>query len=811
MKRLFISLTLAGLTVAGALAAPIGWPANSATSDNIFSVAANPAGLGIERDGEFLFNWRVNDAFPDNRNEYSFLISGDGIGFGLYEVYSPVRDDIVRQYQLSGGGHLGGGFYLGSRINWWARFPDQQPEWDAGLLYRPFRFISLGVTAANLLETNDGYRAFRPGIAIRPIWGSSRLTLSASTSLTKTATTDYGDEMPYWLQVEVEPLPGMILAGNWESESETIGIAASFGTDFASVFASQNLVDEDEASLRSIGLHLTSEKKRSLTDVVVQEHSEFIEIKLEGGLPYFSTPRGFFGKRGASVRQLLDFLEELTEEQDAAGIFLHLRGPALGGTGTHEVAEALQAYRDAGGQVYTFLEYGGLGAYYLAAHTDKIFMPQTSGVSLQGISVESMFYSGLLDKVGLEMEVIAAGKYKSALEQFNRTGFSEPAREAIDAVIVDILADYTAGIATARGLSVVETRTLIADGPYNFKRALAAGLVDGSLYYHDREELLEELSGLEEISLVCWCEHDKTPLWDYTWGVEPEPKQIAVIRAEGVVVNQDKPKRSMFGGSPQVTYQVADLLKKAREDNQVAATILWINSPGGAVLASDVIWREMKKYHTDDFDKPLIAVMADVAGSGGYYIACAADTIIAAPTTITGSIGVISGKPNTWQLFDKIGVSIDTMHYTNHPSVNSVYYPYTEEDHQLVEDVIMDIYDIFLDRVVDGRGMERKAVHAVAQGRIWSGEDAQANGLIDLLGDLDTGFEVARHLAGDDTVEYELVEYEPPREKFKFSLGLGISSDMPAGLEQLLAEYERFEEIATGKPLLLMPVKIGIE
>ncbi len=203
--------------------------------------------------------------------------------------------------------------------------------------------------------------------------------------------------------------------------------------------------------------------------------------------------------------------------------------------------------------------------------------------------------------------------------------------------------------------------------------------------------------------------------------------------------------------------------------------------------------------------------MCDVAGSGGYYIACEADTIIAAPTTITGSIGVISGKPNTWRLLDKIGVTVDTMHYSNHPSINSIYYPYSAGDHKLIVDFIMSYYELFLDRVVSGRGMRRADVHAVAQGRIWSGVDAQANGLIDLLGDLDTGYEIACYLAGGDTETFDLVEYNAGDREFEIPDLMGVKTELPGSVTQLLAEFERWEEISTGEPLFLMPLRIEVE
>jgi protease-4 len=203
--------------------------------------------------------------------------------------------------------------------------------------------------------------------------------------------------------------------------------------------------------------------------------------------------------------------------------------------------------------------------------------------------------------------------------------------------------------------------------------------------------------------------------------------------------------------------------------------------------------------------------MGDVAGSGGYYIACEADTIIAAPTTITGSIGVISGKPNTWRLLDKIGVTVDTLHYSNHASVNSTYYPFTDQDHQLIEDIIMDFYELFLSRVSSGRDMTRDEVHNVAQGRIWSGADAVNNGLIDLLGDLDTGFDVACHLAGGTPEDFDLVEMKSGDHSFTLAPLMGMRSELPESVNLLLAEYERLEEISTGEPLFLMPLKISVK
>jgi len=507
------------------------------------------------------------------------------------------------------------------------------------------------------------------------------------------------------------------------------------------------------------------------------------------------------------VTGLLKKLEVLSRDRRVAGIFLNVRGPAMGLPALRHLGKGLERFHDSGKKIICYLEGGGLGSWYLAAHADSIYMPESAMLDLHAPGVETLFFGGLLSKLGIQMEVIAAGRYKSALEQIAREGFSEPAREALRAVLEDLMNQMESDIARLRGVETESIRKILENGPYDYRAALEAGLVDGPFYYNDREERLREITGLKHLQLRDLKQCRFPGNYDYEWEALQNGNYIALIRAEGPVVDLDKPQKSFPLGSPrkQVTFDIARQLREARQDPNVAAVVMWIDSPGGAIMASDIIWHEMKKYHDPDVRKPLIAVMGSVAGSGGYYIACQADTIIADPTTITGSIGVISGKLNFRGLMKTLGITMDTLRLGAEPRISSPYRPFREEERKMTTEVIRRYYELFLSRVSEGRGLSRDEVHQVAEGRIWSGLDAREHHLVDLLGNLDDGIALAAELAGI-TDTNRLVDYTHPESPLPLPVGLTARTALPSEVEELLRDLQASGALFGDKPLFLMPL-----
>lgn len=456
--------------------------------------------------------------------------------------------------------------------------------------------------------------------------------------------------------------------------------------------------------------------------------------------------------------------------EDPRIVAVFVRGGVDAGAATVEtLREGLQAIADRGKPALAFLDQPDEGDLYLASACDEIYLPPLGLVEFNGAALTFLYYRELLDAIGVEIQVTRVGRYKSAVEPFLLDEMSEANREQLDRLARELGAVVFGGIAAGRNLDPAELAALAArSGFLSAAEAAEAGLIDGALYFDEVLTKVAEIAGAEVDDLP------QIELPDYAAAVLAEDEQaaaaadppagvVAVVWAEGDLV--DGESDDQVGGAT-----VARRLREARLDEDVAAVVLRVNSPGGSAFASEEILREVRLLRGV---KPIVVSMGDVAASGGYWISCLADEIVARPGTITGSIGVFGMFPNAAQLLAKLGIHPQTVATGQHADLDSLLRPKTEAELALFQREVDAIYEGFLDRVVEGRGLERTAVAEIAQGRVWSGTAALELGLIDRLGGLDDAIAsaAARAGLGDDwTVRFP----EEPR-------GL---------VAQLLAEFE---------------------
>lgn len=468
-----------------------------------------------------------------------------------------------------------------------------------------------------------------------------------------------------------------------------------------------------------------------------------------------------------------------------------------------EIRGAVEAFRASGKRIVGYLEYGSSQAYYLAAACDELFLAPTSSLDLIGVTIYELFARGALDKLGAYPDMLHAGDFKTAANIYTETTFTPAHREMDEALTRDFYDQLVIGIARGRDMPPAGVRALIDDGPFLPDDALARGLVDGLLY---EDELLERLAeGGDPPARLSLADYQRIDPGSLGLGGGPA---VAVVHVVGAIVHGD-------GGGLDGTAGAASLmaaLRAAREDADVEAIIVRINSPGGGAVASDLIWREIALAGEE---KPVVASMSDVAASGGYYVALPADVIVAQPGTLTGSIGVVGGKLALGGALQKLGVAVEAVSAGRMAEMNSFATPYSEEARARLQQQIDAIYEAFLARAAEGRGMSRDAVHAVAQGRVWTGRQARDRGLVDELGGLDAAVAAAKRLAGIDADQHvRLVAYPRPRTFFEL-LGEGLDvragagilrgfapRQMAAGLEAAGAQLRLFQP---GEPLTLMP------
>ena len=491
--------------------------------------------------------------------------------------------------------------------------------------------------------------------------------------------------------------------------------------------------------------------------------------------------------------QLIDLVTaiELSKTNDKIkGIHLRSDYLAAGWAQTKTLRDALLSFKDSGKFVSAYADFFTQKGYYLASAADSIFVNPNGGVELKGLASEVLYFKDFEDEYGFKMEVIRHGKYKSAVEPYLSNSMSEANREQIGSLIASLWETIGSEIAEARNISVAELDAIASDLKANLVgNALKVGLIDHISYKSEYIELLKSKLGLSE--------KDKLKLVDYNdilAGNASHKKgvrdKIAVIYAQGPILFGE-------GSETQIGDQIfVEAIEEAAKSKRVKAIVLRVNSPGGSAMISDILWNALEDAKKK---KPLVVSMGNVAASGGYYIACNANTIFADPMTVTGSIGVFATIPNIKGFTDDIGIKAE--HVMTHKNAvgYSPFEPISPGFRKSALEGIKNVYDTFKQRVADGRNLSLEEVEALAQGRVWTGLQAKENGLVDELGGLGAAIEAAAVLA--EIEEYNLTSY--PKVETDFDDIFALMSPFAAIETQIKSvlprEFSTFIEASTSE------------
>ncbi|HWZ82714.1 MAG TPA: signal peptide peptidase SppA [Terriglobales bacterium] len=462
-----------------------------------------------------------------------------------------------------------------------------------------------------------------------------------------------------------------------------------------------------------------------------------------------------------TLRDVIDAIDRGAADDRVVGMVAKIGAPPLGMAKVQEIREAVQRFRAhkkfAIAYAETFGEFGpGNGAYYLATAFDQIYLQPSGDIGLTGIIMESPFVKGTLGKLGVTFHGDHRYEYKNALNFYTETKFTAPHKEAMTAIMDSWFNQMKDGICQARQITPEKFQAIVDAGPYLGKEAVDAKLVDGVLY---RDEVYGEArskAGARAQFLYL----DK--YLDRTGRPHDSGKKIALVYGVGGVTRGKSNYDPVQGSQNMGSDTVAGAIRAAAEDKDVKAILFRVDSPGGSYVASDTIWREV--VNARKVGKPVIVSMGDLAGSGGYFVAMAADKIVAQPGTITASIGVLGGKMLTSGLWDKVGLSWDEVHQGNNATMFTGTKDYTPAEWARFEAWLDRVYVDFTGKVADGRKLSKDKVLQIAKGRIWSGQDAKNLGLVDELGGYETALNLAKKAAGiGDAEEVRIVEY--PRAK----------------------------------------------
>jgi protease IV len=482
---------------------------------------------------------------------------------------------------------------------------------------------------------------------------------------------------------------------------------------------------------------------------------------------------GLFGQ-AKGLDEIVHAIQVAKNDDDIEGISINNSFMMAGLAQTQAIRKALADFKEGGKFIYAYADYYMQKDYYLSSVADSVFLNPVGGMDFKGLSTEVLFYKDLQEKTGVKMEVIRHGKYKSAVEPFLANEMSDANRTQIKELLGSIWNTIVTDISEGRNISE-QNLNVIADtlGGRSPKYAKASGLIDDLLFYDQYEAKLRQATSLDpsgDINYVTLSEYTRR---SNRKSIHKGKDKIAVVFAQGEILYGEG-NRNIIGQGI-----ITKAIIKARDDENVKAIVLRVNSPGGSALTSDIIWREVEIAKEK---KPVVVSMGNVAASGGYYIAAGADKIFAEPTTITGSIGVFGTIPNIKGLSDNIGINAEQVG-TNKNSVEySLFEPMSDTFRSVIQESIEEIYETFLDRVAQGRNITIAQADSLAQGRVWSGVDAKKIGLVDELGNLDDAIAAAADLAG--TKNYSIKKYPKYKtgfEKFMEDLG-GVKSKIGQGL-----------------------------
>ena len=519
-------------------------------------------------------------------------------------------------------------------------------------------------------------------------------------------------------------------------------------------------------------------------------------LKLQGDLEELSTnPFDSLLQEPVTMRGVAAALRAAKTDPRITGVLLRpVQAPALWGK-VQELRDALVDFRSSGKPLVALLEFTGDREYVLASTASRVVLVPSGQLNLTGLASYQVFLRGTFDLIGAQPDLLHIGDYKTAVNTFTEKGFTPAHREMTASLNHDAFDQLVSAVASARKKTVPDVRSLIDEGPMLPDSALQHGLVDDVAYYDE----IGTTSGLGD-------RFTEVPLEQYLT-VMPGPRpslsapKVAVLYAVGTIVsgNGGSGATGTEVGSDKLTEYIRDV----RNDDSIKAVVLRVDSPGGSTVASDVIWRELMLLRAR---KPLVVSMSDLAASGGYYIAMPGHVIVAQPGTLTGSIGIFSGKFVTGGTYNKLGMNIESVSEGRYAEMYSPTRVFNEPEREKIEEQMQAFYDQFVEKVAESRASTPEKIDAIAQGRVWTGRQAKERGLVDELGGLPRALAIAQQRAGiDKDTTVQVVVYPPKPSVFEALSTLGGAQGMRASLaEALLSEADRKALAAVRRPLEML-------
>ncbi len=745
---LALALLSWGMDPAPGPSVPFWWTAYP-EADNTMLV--NPAGTSWLHGSRF----RIGAVFSDSTFEHfdRFTLEDKSGGFtGWWE-----DNQNLRRFTTSGSFQIGSNLSAGLGYTWYdptIKNHAQEGEkfFTMGLNLRPDDHIGFGVTGRT--STGDIESCYITGIALRP-FGDESVTLTGDYRFQS------DNVSSRWAAgAEVRVIDGLTFRGSYsENDMISAGIQLDFGK--AGISAGSDISDGNYLGT-TVELIMNQYSQPSL----IQPLPDFLSYSTNHGdeLP----SRSFLGPRNPSFTTQMNAIAQGTNDPDIKGLMVDFSDYSLSGAQAEELRAIMIDYRSNGKPVYAYMEYAGKGSYYTASAARSICVHKAGQISVSGFTGYTYFLRGLLDNIGVYPDLMHIGAYKSFSDMLTEYEISDAQIEATTALLESFKAEIVRGISEGRGLEPAQMSVLFEQSPFAGESMVRMGLVDTLLYKDQFQEFIEDELG-HSISTMNPIYYSNLPAASSNWGTDP---RVAVVIADGNITGGYS--GSSLLGRTMGSQTVIEMLEQAANTRGVEAIVLRINSGGGEAMASDDMFHAVENIRES---MPVVVSMGSVAASGGYYMACGADAIFADKLTVTGSIGIISGKIVYGELLERIGINVEKIEIRPAGFPGNPYEPYTEEQYERHFEAMQEGYNLFVQTVSEGREMTFDQVDQIGQGRVWSGADAVEIGLVDFNGGVVDAITYAANLA-------EMNE-NPEIVVFPELSGFGTISLLPSGLSTL--------------------------
>jgi len=805
------------------------------TSDDLSAFEFNPAGFGVDHgrlDGFYMQPDSDGKFTKDSKIYAARIRNGFGLSYAIDNNIVLSKFNTFADFKIGYGAKIHNNAYFGLSL-------DKDRNGTLGCLYRPYKWLSLGITDSfNDFFTDHNETRF--GVALRP-FSNHHLTIGFDHSSSNTDALN-----PF---IEIYPIDGLKVSVSNQKLNNQNNLSITLGFEFetnSGLYISNTKNSDTDSNFSGIGFIRSEKSKPALLEQSIDKRSfTIVKLNLEGTFieePPKVSPFNFdfissvgpiqFGSDNTPGIQLRTFIEEIdrfAKDESVDAMSIKLGNVSCGFSKRQEIRDALMQFKNAGKKIYVYSD-GQItnSSYYLISMADEIYMHEQNSVYLNGFSPNLVFYKGLLDKMDITPVVYRVQKdgksYKGAMDSFLNNEISEETKEEYNKIFDDLYYVFVRDISEGRGWSMQDTEKAINNGPYLIaQHAVNAGLITKTMYPDQYKDHIEGLS--KKVNFINF-KTSKKPDYDYAWKKDKKPNIAVIYAVGGIMPGESNPGPQ--GSSVMGDKTIIKAFKDAYENKNIDAIVLRIDSGGGSALASDMMWRQMVKSKKDSKNKkPFIVSMSDVAASGGYYIATEADKIVANETTITGSIGVISFWPNFSKLMNKYGINFDNSikkgDHSDFKYVSIANRLHNDYEKEKIQEALNDTYDKFKTRVIDGRKElnDIDELDNIALGRIWTGAGGKNVFLVDEVGGFNKAIETTKEMLGLlDGSEITIEEY-PKIYDNNFSLfeafsetekKIDISSDLiPNEIMNQVEILDMLPILYSDDMLMILPYQIEVE